>query len=145
MEHTIEPWEVGAEKAPFYAGKTVIIGQKDGQPFILAQGNHNYDDLSAANIRRIVACVNALKGIDTNFLEGLNRDQMTIVTSEAFEYWEKKADEVIALTADRDRWKALAVEAVEALKAEGYRKWESESSLSDNSLEVIAKLQEAGE
>ncbi len=68
-EHTKEPWAVGADNPPFYAGDTVVLGVKEGLPFVLAQCNHNFDELSRANARRIVACVNACQGIETETLE----------------------------------------------------------------------------
>ena len=107
MDHTPEPWEVGADKPPFYAGETVIIGQKEGQPFILAQCNHNFDNLSKANARRIVACVNAFEGYDLRQVELIAHNGG--VTTFSFET-------VRAMEVDRDRWKALALEAGARLK-----------------------------
>lgn len=103
MEHTPEPWEVGTNKPPFYAGETVIIGQKESQPFILDQCNHNFDELSTANARRIVARTNACAGIPTEDLEGRAVFDEFVLDKERAE-------------ADRDRWKALAVEAGGELK-----------------------------
>ena len=68
-KHTPEPWRVGTDGPPFYAGETAIIGKSPyGEAehpggFILAQFNHNFPDLAAANAARSELCVNALANI----------------------------------------------------------------------------------
>jgi len=70
-EHTKEPWRVGDGKKPFYAWAGQIVAEHnfDGSEFILASCNQNHEDEALANARRIVACVNSCRGIQTELLE----------------------------------------------------------------------------
>lgn len=70
MEHSPEPWE----QRILY-----IYRDEPGEDYIHAGGNSVelcklYGDNSAANARRIVACVNACVGISTKGLETFARD-----------------------------------------------------------------------
>lgn len=64
-EHTPEPWK---------AKDGGLIGPTDRPSIaqVLSKGTEQGDELARANARRIVACVNACKGIPTDFLENEN-------------------------------------------------------------------------
>lgn len=95
MEHTKEPWYQGNDW-----GECEIFGDDD---VLIADCTC---ENTIANARRIVACVNACEGIKTEALEkdsviGLLKNQeRTMHQAEA----------------DRDKWKAMAVELGEVLK-----------------------------
>lgn len=108
MEHTKEPWKTGKNGKPFFVGDSSILGVKEGNEFILAQCNHNFEELSKANARRIVACVNACEGIPTKDLEVNSGAVLDLVLPNLLARAE-------TAEADRDKWKAMALELGEAL------------------------------
>jgi len=67
MSHTPEPWFIAEE--PLILLNEICGNDENGDPFIIASKNYNYPDLSNANARRIVACVNACRGLSTKELE----------------------------------------------------------------------------
>lgn len=70
-KHTPEPWKIAnGRKTDLYMGWDTIIGiSEDGDKFVLCRVNANYEELGKTNARRIVACVNACAGIETDTLE----------------------------------------------------------------------------
>ncbi len=71
VQHTPEPWKIGDGKPPFASWAGQILGQHSDGEFILATCNQNYPEDAKANARRIVACVNACRGIPTEDLEAV--------------------------------------------------------------------------
>ena len=70
MNHTKEPWKTGTNGAPLYWWSGQVIGSIEGDSEgVIATCNQNYSELSTSNARRIVACVNACAGIETEELE----------------------------------------------------------------------------
>lgn len=64
-EHTKEPWSQGdGSRNMIYAWKGQVLVFTDDGYRIIVSCNQNYPEEAEANARRIVACVNALKGID---------------------------------------------------------------------------------
>lgn len=123
MSHAKEPWYVVG--APWGDGTWINAGTPDPhhEGFVADCEDINGDienDQSAANARRIVACVNACAGITTELLEqGLGLG--AILNSEAIEYaeMEKQRDELqinldaalaklSSMTIDRDSWEDQA-------------------------------------
>ena len=67
MEHTPEPWYTGNSPPQIiYWGLIAILSDSD--KVYIWQNTHTVQD-HEANARRIVACVNACKGISTQELE----------------------------------------------------------------------------
>lgn len=69
MTHTPEPWQVSLTD-----DTTIVHKHSDGTQSVIAEtdGDYNEPDLwpvMEANARRIVACVNALKGFSTEAIE----------------------------------------------------------------------------
>lgn len=58
--HTAEPWQ--------YRRSQLFVNDHEGR-FVIGECNTNFPELSVANARRIVACVNACAGISTENLE----------------------------------------------------------------------------
>ena len=65
MKHTKEPWV--AEKT--LQGKNSSISNRRGKTIAIAYENKNIDGDDLANVKRIVACVNACEGITNDVLE----------------------------------------------------------------------------
>lgn len=75
MKHTEEPWRLGRFTGANYAevretagGMDIVVDTVHG-PYVLASCNKNFLVDAHENARRIVACVNACKGIKTESLE----------------------------------------------------------------------------
>ena len=69
---TPEPWHVGCDKAMRFTYSSQIVGDREGDPFVVAQFNGNFSPLDQANAARAVACVNACKGV-TDPAAGIER------------------------------------------------------------------------
>lgn len=59
-KHTAEPWQ-------YHRGQ-LFVNEHEGQ-LVIGECNTNFPELSVANARRIVACVNSCAGISTENLE----------------------------------------------------------------------------
>ena len=137
MEHTKEPWTV-------YEGEECHgVLDSEGKHLADMWQRKHYDSL--ANARRIVACVNACEGIPTETLE--NDDWDTVVEKTVIAVTK---DKIKSLTADRDRWKALALELGDALKKLVYlsdEKWYTgrigDFDVTKEVGPVLSKLQDA--
>jgi hypothetical protein len=75
-EHTKEQWRLGKftgpssyEKVRETCGLMDIVVDTEIGPYVLASCNINFPEDAKANARRIVACVNACAGIETDHLE----------------------------------------------------------------------------
>ena len=104
-EHTPEPWKIGDGQAPFYAWKGQILAEHEDREFILASCNQNYPDEAESNARRIVACINACRGLQTEKLEHMaevKSDLMmkSIFTVEALDDAIRERDEARAMVKD---------------------------------------------
>jgi hypothetical protein len=78
MRHTPEPWRLGKlsnirdyDKVLETVGPHQIVVDNEFGPYVLADCNMNFKDDAIANARRIVACVNACAGLDTELLENI--------------------------------------------------------------------------
>ncbi len=89
-EHTQEPWRAGrtTEHQIVFRAETV-----DGQPYL----GKLLGDWDEANARRLVACVNALKGVPTEYLESLKPGDLHAL--------------YLALTDDEERTKRVTSKA----------------------------------
>lgn len=86
-EHTKEPWEVvGKQGYTVWAGDEIIVSSN------LVRGSKT----GKANARRIVACVNALEGVPTDFLEKYKRlDAENLAQENA--HLKQQRDELLAV------------------------------------------------
>lgn len=76
MKHTKEPWE--ARRDPSYYG--IVSEVYAGDKFILGTGGVHSPSELEANTKRIVACVNACKGLTNEVLdEGILEDAIALV------------------------------------------------------------------
>lgn len=121
MEHTKEPWnacctenEKTGSHYVFDESGEIAICQMLSNP----KESEKYDDMCPvvsvatknANARRIVACVNCCEGIPTDELE------ISTFLEEELKLRREKDIELLNITADRDKWKAMAEELGEALE-----------------------------
>jgi hypothetical protein len=85
VHHTPEPWKVGDGARPLFAWSGQILAEHrlDGTDFILASCNQDYPEEAEANARRIVAAVNACRGIPTEVLEAEDDAPMAVKMSGA--------------------------------------------------------------
>ncbi len=76
MKHTKEPWVV--EKT--LQGRDSSISNRRGKTIAIAYQNENIDGDDLANAKRIVACVNACKGLTNEVLDkGILDDAIALV------------------------------------------------------------------
>lgn len=117
IKHTQEPWKAVSNK--FYweiHGDTGQIGD-------VCASNFNGTNNGEANSRRIVACVNACAGIDTETLESISNHPTHIEQNSAF-------------IAELDRVKAQRDELLAALKYH-----QEQTRPIQQTMDLIAKVQ----
>lgn len=90
-EHTPEPWAIGA---PPPNGEQTV-GNADG--LMVAVCTSGYSVSPIANARRIVACVNACKGVRTETLEHVPLTLKTIEMVKRIELTEKRCGELLGI------------------------------------------------
>jgi len=97
MNHTKEPWV--AKKT--LQGRNSSISNKHGKTIAIAYENKNIDGDDLANVKRIVACVNACEGItDAVIEEGIIEEALIAhlgsydksTTWNGMKVWEGKED-----------------------------------------------------
>jgi hypothetical protein len=115
MSHAKEPWYVVG--APWGDGTWINAGTPDPhhEGFVADCEDINGDienDQSAANARRIVACVNACAGFSIEEIEGANFHKDLVAAQEEIDLLEKQRDSALAklasMTIDRDSWEDQA-------------------------------------
>jgi len=108
-EHTPEPWRIGDSKEPIWAWRGQILGKhEDGTDFILGSMNQNYEERAIADARRIVACINACRGIETPELENgtLFKPRLARIKADML----AQSDELAAVLRERDEARVIVAE-----------------------------------
>ena len=117
-EHTPEPW------ASFHAttpglGETVAIGRADTELQTFQEGICIITDVKSmnatdiANARRIVACVNACRGMSTDYLENVAPAGALIMSANREALAEQAMEVAIR---ERDEARAMVAELAKALR-----------------------------
>lgn len=125
MNHTPEPWNIDPQGTAIYV--TFVDGYENEILDCWTAGRIDVD-MAKANARRIVACVNACKGLETDDIEsmvaegktllGTMQDQLMVI--QAMDGRIKSAEaRAEAMEADRDKWREIAEEL--ALQGENCR------------------------
>jgi len=96
-EHTKEPWRIDKYDAIIAGGETLNIGATVSIPM----GSGERKDRGMANARRIVACVNACAGVETEWLE---RCAVGIGALFSLDYW---SNQVIRLKLEKHELQSI--------------------------------------
>ena len=89
-KHTPEPWQAHQD-----ASGDVFISSA-ATSFHIAEIGSEDDDTAIPDARRIVACVNACKGVDTDLLEAGELDKPTMLVMQENKDLKRRCDELLA-------------------------------------------------
>lgn len=82
-EHTKEPWRLGNyPNGDMHSAEAVLVDLPGDRRYVLLTCNINFPEDAKANARRIVACVNALEGVPTEWLESYTAGNVENVLQE---------------------------------------------------------------
>jgi len=121
MEHTKEPWSVGENYSESHGRSTFdIISQSE--TVVGNEGLWGSEDLDQANAHRIVACVNACKGVSNAYLERIAPNGGII----------SQSMREVKIEAERDAALAMVRELREALetirsRVDGWSEWNTDA------------------
>lgn len=133
-KHTAEPWKTGGS----LHGKSVIFLVGDEPAHTLGHEENWIDCNTEANARRIVACVNACAGLDTDYLENVGLPEFVGKTLCA----DLAQQELDAVTAQRDQLQAR-VNELESQELSWRKAMLSERKKVDNLLSWMEHIQRA--
>lgn len=139
-KHALEPWVKGIHSADNGEPFDVIFGADGG----VVVGD---DELTAANGRRIVACVNACRGLSTDALEQkeivaavgdllLEADARLTQARDAADIWAKRAVKEASANADLRRQRRELLAALEPF-VKAYQLWDGGGAIAHFSSSVV--------
>lgn len=92
QQHTPEPWSYQASiPEEGYECFWILSGDRQVSAFDGPQSEKQF-----ANVRRVIACVNACAGVSTEYLEGWSKPVGHLPIHEALEQATKRSDELLA-------------------------------------------------